>query len=211
MTSGKKRNSTYMGVLLLLFSLSAWLPGTSQTLSDDFIWNALYPGNRNFISVSTWNLSGDSEGKFLKRRSKNGGKELELHTRIEKIFFFEKAGVRKALVVLFSFEFDERTGLYVDCNGCSAEYEMAHFSIKNGTWILEKFIQNWPYSSGVMGGGSELDMKVYNKTNCLVVTTGYLMRGEYSEVISFYEIETLKLIKMIEKEYNQPRVITNTT
>ena len=171
--------------LILILTLLPGLVGQSQIkkVESHTLWYALYPSNRNF----------DNENRLIRKVNRDGA-DLEFRTKIANTFYYETGTQEKAVAILYSYEFDTEIS---SCNLCHPEFEIAYFTLINNSWTKQKFIQNWKESSGSWGEGAELQFKIFNKVNCLVLKSSSGNRGEFHVYIDYYNIETLKKVKSI--------------
>ncbi len=177
-------------ILILTYTLLMSLVGQAQIkkLESHTLWYALYPSNRNF----------DNENRLIRKVNRDGA-ELEFRTKIANTFYYKTGTQEKAIVVLYSYEFLTEIEEISSCHACHPEFEIAYFTLLNNSWTKQKFIQNWKESTGSWGEGSELQFKIFNKVNCLVLISSYGNQGEFHDYIDYYNIETLKKIKSIVK------------
>lgn len=174
-------------ISLLLFNIE----GKSQKISTYSIWSALYPNNQKF----------DSKNRLIRKIIREGY-DIEFRTEIEKIFYYKVGHTKKAIVILYSYRYDTANDVIDFCHLCFPEFEMAYFSCINKNWVKNKFIQNWEGSTGSWGKGAALEMKDYNNVKCLVLKSRDGYQGVFYEFTTYYNIETLKLIKSLNKEYS---------
>jgi len=162
---------------------------SAQRLEKAEVWPLLYPENKNF----------DASDRLIRKVNRDG-ETIKLRSEIQKLFYYSSGGTRKALVVFFSYRFNEDTGENEDCNLCAPEFDLAYLSYQNNTWTKTKFIKNWKGSNGSKGEGGSVELETYKNKLCLVVSASFFARGTFSSVTSYYEIENLTLVETIESE-----------
>lgn len=177
-------------ILVLTLTLLMSFAGHSQIkkIDNQTVWYALYPSNRNF----------DKENRLIRKVNRDGA-ELEFRTKIANTFYYKTGTQEKALVILYSYEFEKENEEILSCHACHPEFEIAYFSLVNNIWSKQKFIQNWKESTGSWGEGAELKFQNYNKVNCLILNSSYGNNGVFHDYIDYYNIDTLKKIKSIVK------------
>ena len=151
------------------------------------VWKSLYPNNTNF----------DNEKKLI-RKVKRDGYDVELRTEIGKSFYYNINGQRKVIVILFSYSYSD--GVNRDeCHVCRPEFDIAHFSDLSGNWAKQSFIENWSDATGSWGNADDIYFETYNNILCLKISGTYGNHGTFISYTNYYDIETLKKIKSIEK------------
>jgi hypothetical protein len=141
------KNASAIIGLLLSFYFSLPLASHSQSLTRDFVLSELYGRQLEF----------DGEG-MLVRKDPAG---IEFRTALEKTLYYETNGMKKALVVLFSYEYDAdmekiRKGMEDACHACYPEFDLAYFSLRAGKWQKDRFIRSWEGASGTWGEGAQI-------------------------------------------------------
>ena len=174
--------------ILLFCLLTSFVVGHSQTqkINNAIVWSALYPSNSNF----------DNENRLIRKVNRDGA-EKEFRKELAKIFYYTVGQQQKVAIILFSYNFT--SGEAEECHACHPEMEIATFEYSNGNWSKTKFVQNWKESTGSWGAGPELQFKKLNAVNCVVMTSSYGNNGDFHDYIDYYNIETLKKIKSIQK------------
>jgi hypothetical protein len=175
-------------IILIIAILTFSIEGYSQKIETYNVWSELYPSNQNY----------DNENRLIRKVNRDGA-NIEFRTKIEKTFYYNVGNLKKALVILYSYRYDEANNENESCHACFPEFEIAYFSLSNGNWVKNKFIQNWKESTGSWGNGAELEIKDYNKVKCLVIKSSYGNQGEFYDYTDYYNIETLKKIKSLKK------------
>lgn len=175
-------------IAIIAAFLIVYLEGEAQEIAANYVWSELYPRNQNH----------DTEGRLIREVNRNG-ENVEFRTQIEKTFYYNLGNVKKAIVILFSYRFDELNNEIESCHACYPDFEIAYFTFSNGIWVKNKFIQNWKESTGSWGTGAKLEMKDYNGVKCLVIKSSYGNQGEFYDIVDYYNIDTLEQIKSIEK------------
>lgn len=174
--------------LLFIFLLSVLYfsncQGQSKKIDTSTIWTTLYPDNNNF----------DDKKRLLTKVDDDEGK-YEYRTEVGKIFYYKVGTQQKALVILFTYDFSH--GFKLNCHPCHPFFEMAYFVYSNGEWKKQKFIQDWTGSTGSWGEPAEIKYTVFNKTKCIVTRLGYTNQGNGETTIVYYNMETLKEVKVI--------------
>jgi hypothetical protein len=176
-------------LLTLLFSLIS-LHGIAQIrkLEKNHIFSALYPGNNHF----------DNEYRLIRKVNRDG-EESEFRTKYINAFYYKTGDQQKVIAILFSYHYNIEEHDVSSCHACHPEFEIAYFTYTNNSWVKQKFIENWKEATGSWGEGAEIEFKIYNKVNCLVLKSSYGNFGEFHEYIDYYNIEYLKKIKSIVK------------
>jgi outer membrane protein OmpA-like peptidoglycan-associated protein len=154
------------------------------------VWKSLYPGNTNF-----------NNEKKLVRKIQRDGYDVELRTEIGKTFYYKINDQQKAIVILFSYSYTDGVNKD-DCHACRPEFEVATFSNIFGNWMTQRFVENWSEASGSWGKADEVTFEKYNNVNCIKISGSYGNQGTFISYTNYYDIETLKKIKSIEKNEN---------
>ena len=169
----------FLTFLTILFSFSS--SAQSSNLSNSEISRLLYD---NYYSKSF-----DTEGRLINERNGNN----EFRTAIGEKFYYKIGNTRKAIVVLFSYDYS--SGEKKDCHGCYPDFDLATFSYSNEKWKKTRFIKSWEGASGTNGEPASISVKYFKNTLCLVVSFEYFHRGEFETFTNYYNIETLEEVK----------------
>ncbi len=178
-----------MKLYLILFStLILSFSGLAQInkLTKSDIWELLY----NDYKSNDF----DNEDRLIISR----GGDQNFRTEIGKIFYYQSGNAQKAAVILFSYDYTK--GEKEDCFGCAPNFDVAIFSYINDQWVKKRFTKDWEGGVGAWGEPSEIEMKTYKNKKCLKVTLEISRGGKNSINISYYNVETLELVRQITKD-----------
>ena len=151
------------------------------------IWKTLYPNSIKF----------DNEKRLIRYVARDGN-NVELRTKKGTPFYYKLKGQQMMTIILFSYTYEN--GYLSDCHVCRPEFDVATFSNTNGIWTKQCFIENWSGGSGSWGNEDEVTFETYNNIDCIKISGSYGNQGTFTSYTHYYDIETLKKIKSIEKE-----------
>ncbi|MCC7245518.1 MAG: hypothetical protein IT269_07560 [Saprospiraceae bacterium] len=126
-----------------------------------------------------------------------------VHTRIDTILYYSTFGIKRAVVVFETLEFDAENHV-LDCHACDAKLSVAVFTAsEGGRWQVDRFQKHFT-SLGSDGQNGELDLTRFGpETWCLTMRMDWYSQGVYGEYVSFYDLDNLqKVFNFVEHEDN---------
>lgn len=144
-------------------------------LTNQFIWETLYPGNQKF----------DYNRELIKKIDD----ESETRTILGNIFYYRKDNLNKAAVIFFTNTWT--SGKKEDCHACVTQIGIAIFvESPSNNWVKTKFVENWDIPQEGYGTEPRFQLKQHNNMSCLYIKIDGVQSYQY-----YYDIESLKQVK----------------
>jgi len=115
------------------------------------------------------------------------------HTQLDTILYFSTFGINQAVAVFATYNYQKKK--INNCQSCGAQLSFATFGeTVVGQWQIERFAKHCT-ALGSMGSNGDISLRQFGENQwCLQLEMGWMGQGNYSEHISFWDLDDFSQI-----------------